>query len=188
MSLDTGITLLQHVTHLKVRLDVYDAHANVTSPAVNMHTFIPASMVPKPTPFDGRLENREQFLGTIINFLGLTVSPQTPTSVKVRAFGLYLGDEPCRWFGNLIAAQPHLLKDCDAFLQAFNRNYADYDLELEEPRAYHYMRQSEVQNTVLYSQQWMQATRALPRNFEALDRMEACHKSLHLGVWRSLAP
>ncbi|KAL7747334.1 hypothetical protein RI367_007236 [Sorochytrium milnesiophthora] len=108
---DTGITLLQQVAQLKARLEVFDAHVNAPSPAVNQHTSIPASMVPKPTPFDGRPENREHFVVSINNFLGLTLSPQTPTSVKVRAFGLYLGDEPCRWFGDLIAAQPHLLDD-----------------------------------------------------------------------------
>ncbi|KAL7748187.1 hypothetical protein RI367_006371 [Sorochytrium milnesiophthora] len=160
---DTGITLLQQVAQLKARLDVYDAHANVPSPAVTQHTFIPASMVPKPTPFDGRPENREHFVVSINNFLGLTLSPQTPTSVKVRAFGLYLGDEPCRWFGDLIAAQPHLLEDYDAFLQALNRNYAGYDHELEARHA------------------------ALPRNFEEFDRVEACRQSLRPAVLRLLA-
>ncbi|KAL7745955.1 hypothetical protein RI367_008735 [Sorochytrium milnesiophthora] len=149
---ETGITLLQQVAQLKARLDVYDAHANVPSPAVNQHTSIPASMVPKPTPSDGRPENREHIV------------------ISVRAFGPYLGDEPCRWFGDLIAAQPHLLEDYDAFLQAFNRNYAGYDLELEARPAYHNMHQSEAQNTMLYIQQWRQATRALPRNFEDFDR------------------
>ncbi|KAL7745896.1 hypothetical protein RI367_008791 [Sorochytrium milnesiophthora] len=147
---DMGITLLQQVAQLKARLDVYDAHANVPSPAVNQHTSIPASMVPKPTPFDGRPENREHFVVSINNFLGLTLSPQTPTSVKVRAFGLDLGDEPCRWFGDLIAAQSHLLEDYDDFLQALNRNYGGYDLELDARHAYHNMRQPEVQDTMLY--------------------------------------
>ncbi|KAL7745862.1 hypothetical protein RI367_008826, partial [Sorochytrium milnesiophthora] len=183
-----GITLLRQVAQLKARLDVYDAHANVPSPTVNQHTSIPASMVPKPTLFDGRPENREHFVVSINNFLGLTLSPQTPTSVKVRAFGLYLDDEPCRWFGDLIAAQLHLLEDYDAFLEVFNRNYAGYDLELEARHAYHNMRQSEVQETMLYIQQWRQATRALPRNFEEFDRVEACRQSLRPAVLRSLAP
>ncbi|KAL7748091.1 hypothetical protein RI367_006637 [Sorochytrium milnesiophthora] len=136
----TGITLLQHVAQLKARLDVYDAHVNMPSLAVDQHTFIPASMVPRPNPFDGCPENLEHFVVSINSFLGLTLSPQTPTSVKVRAFGLYLGDEPCRWFGDLMTAQPHLLEDYDAFLQAFNRNYAGYDLELEARHSYHSMR------------------------------------------------
>ncbi|KAL7751654.1 hypothetical protein RI367_003120 [Sorochytrium milnesiophthora] len=114
---DTGITLLQQVAQLKARLEVFDAHVNAPSPAVNQLTSIPASMVPKPTPFDGRPENREHFVVSINNFLGLTLSPQTPTSVK-----------------------PHLLDDHDAFLHAFNRNYAGYDLELEARHAYHKMR------------------------------------------------
>ncbi|KAL7751171.1 hypothetical protein RI367_003376 [Sorochytrium milnesiophthora] len=170
---DTGIALLQQVAQLKARLDVYDAHAKAPSPAVNQHTFIPASMVSKPTPFDGRPESREHFVVSIINFLGLTLSPQALTSVKVRAFGLYLGDEPCRWFGDLIAAQPHVLEHYDAFLQAVNRNYAGTDLELEARHAYHNMRQFEVPDTMLYIQQWIQAIKALLRNFEEVDRVKA---------------
>ncbi|KAL7748913.1 hypothetical protein RI367_005561 [Sorochytrium milnesiophthora] len=170
----TGITLLHLVAQLKARLDVSDAHV--------------PRMVPKPTPFDGRRENRKPFVVSINNFLGLTPSPQTPTSVKVRGFGLYLGDEPCRGFGDLIAAQPHLLEDYDAFLQAFNRNYAGYDLELEARHAYHNMRRSEVQDTMLYIQQWRQAFRALLLNFEEFDRVEACRQSLRPAVLRSLAP
>ncbi|KAL7751173.1 hypothetical protein RI367_003378 [Sorochytrium milnesiophthora] len=170
---DTGITLRQQVAQLKARLDVYEAHANVPSPAVNQHTCIPASMVPKPTPFDGRPKNREHFVVSINNYLGLTLSPQTPTSYKVRAIGLYLGDEPCRWFGDLIAAQPHVLEHYDAFLQAVNRNYAGTDLELEARHAYHNMRQFEVPDTMLYIQQWIQATKALLRNFEEFDRVKA---------------
>ncbi|KAL7745945.1 hypothetical protein RI367_008743 [Sorochytrium milnesiophthora] len=77
-------------------------------------------MVPKCTSFDGRPENRVHFVGTINNFLELTLSQETPTSVK---------------FSDLIASQPHLLEDYDAFLLAFNRNYAGYDLELEARHA-----------------------------------------------------
>ncbi|KAL7749429.1 hypothetical protein RI367_005300 [Sorochytrium milnesiophthora] len=152
---DTGITLLQQVAQLKARLDVYDAHANVPFPAVNQHTFIPASVVPKPTPFDGCPEICEHFVVSISNFLGLTLSPPTPTS--------------------------------DAFLQVFNRNYAGYDLELEARHAYPDMRQSEVQDTMPYIQQWRQGIRAQPRNFEEFDRVEACRQSLRPAGLRSLA-
>ncbi|KAL7747709.1 hypothetical protein RI367_006998 [Sorochytrium milnesiophthora] len=111
---DTGKNLLQRVAQLKARLDVYDAQFNVPSLAVDQHTFIPASMVPRPNPFDGCPENLEHFVVSINSFLGLTLSPQTPTSVK-----------------------PHLLDIYDAFLQAFHCNYAGYDLELEARHSYH---------------------------------------------------
>ncbi|KAL7745918.1 hypothetical protein RI367_008768 [Sorochytrium milnesiophthora] len=150
---DPGTTLLQPVAQLRTRIDVYDAHANCLIPR------------PQHTPFDGRPKKSEHFVVSLNNFLGLTLSLQTPTSVKVRAFGLYLGEEPCRWFGDLIAAQPHLLEDYDAYLQAFNRNYAGNDLELGARHAYHNMRQS-----------------------EEFDSVEACRQSLRPAVLRSLAP
>ncbi|KAL7746882.1 hypothetical protein RI367_007818, partial [Sorochytrium milnesiophthora] len=170
---DTGITLLQKVAQLKARHEVYDTHANMPHPAVNQHTFIAASMVPKPTPFEGRPENRASFVIYSSHFLGLTLTPQTPPSVKVR-IGVYLGNELCRWFSEFTAAQPHLLEDYDAFLHAVTRNYTGYDLDLEARHAYHNMRQSEIQDTMLSTQQWRQATTALPRNFEEFDRVEAC--------------
>ncbi|KAL7748395.1 hypothetical protein RI367_006086 [Sorochytrium milnesiophthora] len=180
---DTGITLLQKVAQLKARHEVYDTHANMPHPAVNQPTFIAASMVPKPTPFEGRPENRASFVIYISHFLELTLTPQTLPSVKVR-IGVYLGGELCRWFSEFTAAQPHLLEDYDAFLHAVTRNYTGYDLDLEARHAYHNMRQSEIQDTMLSTQQWRQATTALPRNFEEFDRVEACRRSLVVAILR----
>ncbi|KAL7745888.1 hypothetical protein RI367_008801 [Sorochytrium milnesiophthora] len=85
--------------------------------------------------------------------ISIHMFPQIPTSVMVRALGLCLREERCQWSAGLLKAQPHLLGHYDLFLQACNHNNAGYDLELEARHAYHNMRQSEVQDTMLYIQQ-----------------------------------